>query len=146
MAQKKFATYSLADVSTTIGHPSVGQCNLSECGGGRITISHGGDIASVTKTATGYVIINKIKITDGTINMEIPNNSGADSFLRKLIKYVKASKTEEFALGTMTLNDPAGGHVFNFSGVTPQREPDDNYDQTAGNRQYVFLFAEMTED
>lgn len=145
MAQKKFATYSLADVSFVVEHEGVGQCNLSECGGGRITVSHGGDIASITKTATGYPIINKIRVTDGTINMEIPNNSGADTFLRKLIKYVKAAKTDEFAITTMTLNDPAGGHVFNFTGVVPQREPDEAYDQTAGNRQYVFLFAEMTE-
>ena len=144
MAEKIFATYSLADVATVINHPSVGKCVLSAEGGGRITISHGGDMASVTTTATGYVVINKLCIKNGTISMEIPNNSGADNFLRKLCDYVKKSKTSEFALGTMSLKDPAGNRTLNFVGVVPQREPDENYDQTAGNRQYVLIFAEMT--
>ena len=147
MAQKmkKFATYSLADIVTNIEHPSVGSCVLSDVGGGRITISHGGDIASITKTATGYPVINKIRVKDGAISMEIPANSGADDFLRKLINYVIGAKTSEFALTTMVLVDPAGNHTYNFFGVVPQRKPDENFDQVSGNRQYNLLFAEMTE-
>lgn len=145
MAEQVFATYSLADVVDVMNHPSVGKCVLSSEGGGRITISHGGDIASVTTSANGYVVINKINIKNGTISMEIPNNSNADKFLRKLIKYVKKAATSEFALTTMTLKDPAGNRTLNFVGVTPSREPDENYDQVAGNRQYTFVFAEMTE-
>ena len=142
---KVFATYSLADVVTVINHPSVGKCVLSSEGGGRITISHGGDMASVTSSATGYVVINKLRVTNGQISMEIPNNSNADNFLRKLIAYVEKAATSEFALGTMTLKDPAGNRTLNFTGVVPSRKPDENYDQVAGNRQYTLVFAVMTE-
>lgn len=143
---KKFATYSLADVVTVIAHPSVGKCVLSDEGGGRITVSHGGDMSSITPTASGFPVINKIRIKNGAISMEIPNNSGADDFLRKWIKYVDKAATSEFALATMVLNDPAGNKTLNFVGVVPQRKPDENYDQTSGNRQYSLLFAEMTEE
>ena len=139
-----FSTYSLADVVTTISHPGVGQCVLSDEGGGRITISYAGDMASNTKTATGYVVVNKLVAKDGTIGLEIPNNSNADIWLRKWIKYLKGSKTGDFANGQLVLKDTVANRTLNFTGVVPQKEPDEAYDQTAGNRQYNLLFAEMT--
>ena len=142
---KSFATYSLPDVKTVISHPSVGKCVLSDAGGGRITVSFSGDMSSVTTTATGYVVINKLVAKNGSISMEIPTNSEADLFMRKLISYIEKAKTSEFALGTMTLTDAAAGRTLNFIGVVPQKKPDEAYDQTSGNRQYSLIFAEMTQ-
>lgn len=138
-----FSVYSLADVVTTLKHPDVGNCVISATGGGRVTISYAGDLASNTTTATGYVVVNKLRSTNGQIGLEIPQNSDADKFLRKWINYVKNAKTARFALGTFILNDPAGGRTLTMTGVVPQKEPDEGYDQTSGNRQYNLLFAEM---
>lgn len=144
-AKKSFAVYSLPDVVDVFNHPSVGKCVLSNAGGGRITVSYSNDMASITTTATGYVVINKLVAKNGTISLEIPTNSEADIFLRKYIRYVERSKTSEFALATMSLTDPAANRTLNFTGVVPQKKPDEGYDQTSGNRQYTMLFAEMTE-
>lgn len=141
---KSFSVYSLPDIVNVINHPSVGKCVLSDAGGGRITVSYSNDLASVTTTATGYVVINKLVAKNGTISLEIPNNSEADKYMRKYVSYVEKAKTSEFALGTMSLTDPAANRTLNFVGVVPQRKPDEGYDQTAGNRQYNLLFAEMT--
>jgi len=147
MADKKnFSVYSLPDVVTVIEHPNVGKCVLSDAGGGRITVSYSGDMASMTTTATGYVVINKLVAKNGVISLEIPTNSEADNFLRKWINYVEKAKTGLFALTTMTLNDPAANRISSFTGVVPQKKPDEGYDQTSGNRQYNLLFAEMTQD
>ncbi len=140
-----FAVYSLADTITNINHPDVGKCVLSDAGGGRVTISYAGDMAANTTTATGYVVVNKLKAKNGSIGLEIPVNSQADIFLRKWIKYLKNSPTNRFALSSFTLNDTAAGRVLSMSGVVPQKEPDEGYDQTSGNRQYSLLFAEMIE-
>ena len=145
MAKQSFAVYSLPDVVTVMNHPGVGKCVLSNAGGGRITVAYANDLASVTTTATGFVVINKLVAKNGSISLEIPTNSEADIFLRKYIKYVERSKTAEFALGTLSLTDPAANRVLNFVGVVPQKKPDEGYDQTSGNRQYNLLFAEMTE-
>ena len=139
-----FAVYSLPDVKTVMSHSDVGKCTLSNAGGGRITVSYQNDLASVTTTATGYVVINKLVAKNGVISMEIPTNSEADTSLRRLIAYVETAKTSKFALTTLTLQDTAAGRTLNFSGVVPQKKPDEGYDQTSGNRQYNFLFAEMT--
>lgn len=141
-----FSIYSLSDVKTTISHPALRDCVLSDEGGGRITISYAGDMSSHTTTATGDVVVNKLVAKNGSIALEVPVNSSADQWLRDWIKYIKNNQTNAFALGSMVLNDTAGGRVLSMTGVTPQKEPDENYDQTSGNRQYNLLFAEMTSN
>ena len=48
-----------------------------------MTISAAGDLTSHTTTADGYIVVNKLKTTNGTITLEVPQNSVGDSFLRR---------------------------------------------------------------
>ena len=139
-----FSVYSLSDVISTFNHPDVGKMVLSDNGGGRISLSYAGDMASNTTTATGYVVVNKLVAKNGTCSLEIPMNSNADAFLRKWIKYIKGAATKKFALATLTIFDSAVNRTITLIGVVPQKEPDEGYDQQSGNRQYNLLFAEMT--
>ena len=98
----KYSVYSLADVVMTMNNPDVGMCVVSDEGGGRIVISRTGDLSSHTTTATGYVVVNKLRSTAGTIAMELPQNSPADAYMRKLIKHLTTSPTAKFALRNYT--------------------------------------------
>lgn len=138
-----FSVYSLADVITTINHPDVGKSVLSDGGLGRVTIGYEGNLAANTITATGYVVVNKLIAKNGNVGLEIPNNSDADLFLRKWIKYVKSAPTKRFALTTLTVKDSAANRTYTMTGVVPQKEPDEGYDAQSGNRQYNLLYAEM---
>lgn len=139
------AVYSLADVIVTFKYGSSKLTKvLSDCGSGRISISQAGDIGSHTTTATGYVVINKLRSPSGTCSLEIPVNSEADVFLRGWINYVKSCTNDEFANATLTLSDQMANRVTTLSNVIPQKEPDEAYDQTSGNRQYTLLYAEKT--
>ena len=140
-----YTSYSLADLQSAIYHPDVGQCVLSDAGAGKITISRAGDLSSHTTTADGYVVINKIRSVNGTVTLEIPQNSDADKYLRKWIRYVSSTATANFHRTVMTVYDPAGGILYTFNGVTPQKYPDITYDQTAGNVTYSLLVAEIIE-
>lgn len=144
MANPTFSVYSLADVETIIQHKNVGKCILSKEGGGRITISYSGDLSSVTTTATGFPVINKLVAKNGSIGLEVPVNSNADIYMRKWCAYLKKAKTSEFALSRLELADNAAGRRLSMTGVVPQKEPDEAYDQTAGNRMYNLFFAELT--
>ena len=62
-----YNVYSLPDCRTVLYHPDVGTANLHQCGHGKITISSAGDLTSHTATADGYVVVNKLKSTNGTI-------------------------------------------------------------------------------
>ena len=78
-----YNVYSFPDVKAVISHSDVGQCNLHQSGMGKITVSSAGDLSSHTATADGYVIVNRLKNTNGTITIEVPQGSVADWFLRK---------------------------------------------------------------
>ena len=142
-----YSTYSLADTYTTISNPDVGKMVLSDNGAGRIGWQYSGDISSHTNTATGHTVINKLVATNGSISLEVPVNSEADRFLSKLIKYLKkqSTPTNRFALTTLTVKDNASGVTYSFSGVTPRKVPAENRDQTASNKSYDLLFAELVE-
>ena len=137
-------TYSLLDVKAVFNHPAVGQFVVSDEGSGRVSFSYGADMASNTPTATGYVVVNKMRAEHGAIQLEIPQNSNSDEFMRKWVRYIKTAPTNEFALGTITITDGNSGRTYNMVGVVPQKDPDETFDRESGYRTYNLLFAEYT--
>ena len=105
-----------------------------------------GDLTSHTMTADGYVVVNKLKTTNGTIAQEIPQNSIGDWFLRRWAKWQKNSQDpSRVALGTLTIQDAAGGFCIVCTGVTLQKVPDRAFDRTGTNLTYMLLAATITE-
>lgn len=146
MEKKKFTTYSFEDTKAVINHPSVGQCVLTDDGAGKITIAYSGDMSSHTNTVNGYVIINKMAVKNGTVTIEVPQNSDNDLYLCRLCKYLMNAPAKQFALGVLTLTDYNTGKTTTCTGVTPQKIPDDTRDQNVTMKSYAFLAAEITEN
>ncbi len=141
----KTTVYSLADVRAVLYHQNVGQCVLSSQGLGKISVSFAGDLSSHTATADGYVVVNRLRSSHGTVTLEVPQNSSADEFLRKWARYLKSAETYLFALSALNIVDAAGNYSICCEGVTPQKIPDRAYDQTSGNVSWVLLAARITE-
>ncbi len=141
-----YNVYSLPDCKTVLAHPDVGTANLHLCGTGKITVSAAGDLSSHTTTADAYVVLNRLKTTNGTIALEIPQNSIGDWFLRRWAKWQKNSQAHSrVALGTLTVQDAAGGFSVICTGVTLQKVPDRVFDRTATNLGYTLLAATIAE-
>ena len=141
-----FNVYSLPDVKSVLSHPDIGTANLHLCGAGKITISAAGDLSSHTTTADGYVVVNRLKTTNGTIQIELPQNSIGDNFLRRWVKWARnTGKPNRIALGTLTIRDNISGYKATCTGVSLQKAPDRTYDRTATNVTYTFLAASITE-
>ena len=142
----KYTVYSLADVNTVMYHPKVGQAVLSSQGLGKIGISFSGDMSSHTATADGYVVVNRLRTSNGVITLEVPQNSSADEYLRKWARYLKNVKeTGQFAKTTLNVVDHAGNLTIACEGVTPQRIPDRTYDQAASFLTWTLLAASITQ-
>ena len=138
--------YSLPDCRTVLYHPDVGTANLHQCGHGRITISAAGDLTSHTVTADWYIVVNRLKSTNGTITLEIPQNSLGDWFLRRWAKWQKNCQDPSWiALGTLTIQDAAGGFSVVCTGVTMQKVPDRVFDRTGTNLTCTLLATTITE-
>ena len=141
-----YNVYSLPDVKSVLYHPDVGTANLHQCGIGKITVSAAGDLTSHTATADGYVVVNRLKTTNGTIQIEVPQNSIGDGFLRRWARWAKATKLpNRIALGTLTIVDNVSGFKTTCTGVSLQKAPDRTYDRTATNVTYTLLAAAVTE-
>ena len=141
-----YNVYSLPDCRTVLYHPDVGTANLHQCGHGKITVSSAGDLTSHTMTADGYVVVNKLKSTNGTITLELPQNSLGDWFLRRWANWQKNSQDPaRVALGTLTISDAAGNFSIVCTGVTLQKVPDRVFDRTATNLVYTLLATTITE-
>ena len=138
--------YSLPDCRTVLYHPDVGTANLHQCGHGRITVSAAGDPTSHTVAADGYIVVNRLKSTNGTITLEIPQNSLGDWFLRQWAKWQKNCQDPSWiALGALTIQDAAGGFSVVCTGVTMQKVPDRVFDRTGTNLTCTLLATTITE-
>ena len=141
-----YNVYSLPDCRTVLSHPDVGTANLHQCGHGKITIASAGDLTSHTMTADGYVVVNKLKTTNGTITIEIPQNGILDEFFRHWTRWQKNSQEpSRVALGTLTIQDAAGRFTVVCTGVTLQKVPDRVFDRTATNLVVTLLATTITE-
>ena len=141
-----YNVYSLPDVKSVLSHPDVGTANLHLCGIGKITISSSGDLTSHTTTSDGYVVVNRLKSTNGTITIELPQNSIGDDFLRRRAKWAKATGSpNRIALGTLTITDNVSGFKTVCTGVSLQKVPDRVYDRTSANVSYTLLATTITE-
>ncbi len=142
----KTTVYSFSDVKVVMYHPNVGQSVLSSQGLGKIAIAASGDLSSHTATADGYVVVNRLKTTNGTIQIEVPQNSMGDDFLRRWAKWARATGSpNRIALGTLTITDNISGFKTVCTGVSLQKAPDRTYDRTATNVTYTLLATTITE-
>ena len=141
-----YNVYSLPDCKSVLAHPDVGTANLHLCGIGKITVSAGGDLSSHTTTADGYVVVNRLKTTHGTITLEVPQNSVGDAFLRRWAKWARSTASpNRIALGTLTIQDSAAGFTVVCTGVSLQKVPDRTFDRTSTHLAYTLLATTITE-
>ena len=145
-APMAYNVYSLPDCKCVLYHPDVGTANLHQCGMGKIVVSAAGDLTSHTTTADGYIVVNRLKTTNGTITLEVPQNSVGDDFLRRWVRWARSTASpNRIALGTLTISDTVGGFTIVCTGVSLQKVPDRTFDRTGTNLIYTLLATTITE-
>ena len=99
-----------------------------------------------TTTADGYVIVNKLRTTNGTVTLEVPQNSVGDDFLRRWARWARSTASpNRIALGTLTIFDAVAGYSVVCTGVSLQKVPDRTFDRTGTNLTYTLLATTITE-
>ena len=109
-------------------------------------VSAAGDLTSHTTTADGYIVVNRLKTTNGTITLEVPQNSVRDDFLRRWARWARSTASpNRIALGTLTITDGVSGYKTICTGVSLQKVPDRTFDRTGTNLTYTLLATTITE-
>lgn len=141
-----YNVYSHPDCQFTLYHPDVGTCYLHAAGIDKVVVSSAGDLTTHTTTADGYVIVNKLKTTNGNVAISVPQNSQSDEFIRRWARWAKKpGNANRVALGTLSIVDAASGFNTVCTGVSLKKVPDRAWDRTATNLTYEFLAATITE-
>ena len=140
-----YNVYSYSDCKAVLSHPDIGELPLNDNGMGKIVVSAAGDLTSHTTTADGYIVVNKLKTTNGTITMEVAQNSRLDEFMRKWVGRQKDCASNRTALGTLTIQDTVAGYSVICTGVSIQKKPDRTFDRTGTNLTYTLLATTITE-
>ena len=91
-------------------------------------------------------IVNKLKTTNGTITLEVPQNSIGDDFLRRWARWARSTASpNRIALGTLMIYDAVVGFTVVCTGVSLQKVPDRTFDRTGTNLTYTLLATTITE-
>ena len=117
-------TYSFADVTFVLRHPSVGQFTFTGKGTGSVSFNNSNDATVHDVAADGAVMISKILVENGLVAINLQQVSEGHLWLLKLLKYLKEAPTSEWARASAILNVPATGEIVNFIGVSPQKRAD----------------------
>ena len=141
-----YNVYSHPDCQFTLYHPDVGTCYLHTAGVDKVVVSAAGDLTNHTTTADGYIVVNKLKTTNGEVAISVPQNSVSDNFIRRWIRYAKnPGNPNRVALGTLSIFDGASGFSTVCTGLSLKKMPDRTWDRTATNITYEFLATTITE-
>ena len=92
------------------------------------------------------VVVSKHAYKHGTLTISVNQASDFNSFLKKLVNYVKTANPSEFALTTAILRNGTTGDMWTLSGIAPQKMPDTTYDSQSGYLQYVFNVASISNN
>ena len=140
------SVYSFSDVSLVLSHPSVGLFTFNGEGLGSVGISYGVDNTVHDVAADGSVMISKVIADNGSMAINIQQTSEAQLFLKKWYNYIKAAPTSEWARASAVLRIPATNETYNMSNVSPQKRPDESYQQTGQQVAWNLLCGKITEN
>lgn len=126
-------TYSFADVSLILSHPSVGQYTFTGQGVGSVSVSRSNDMTQHDVAADGSVMVSKVISKNGLLTLNIQQTSEGHKFLKRWVSYITNAPTSEWARASAVLRNPAQGETITMQGVSPQKRADVSY-QAAGQQ------------
>lgn len=138
-------TYSFADTTLTISHPSYGSYSAYGQGLGNITIAMANDVTTHEVSADTAVVVSKSVKRNGTVVIEVAQSSGFNSWLNAWASYIEQTPTSEFASSTMVIRNTSTGRTYTCAGVTHQKKADESYQSTSQNRSWTLMCADIDQ-
>ncbi len=139
-----YSTYAFEDVNCVVSHPSVGSFSFNGAGTGNVTVAKANDMSSHDVAADGSVMTNKIRAGNGTVTITVQQTSEGAAFLKKLNAYVDNAHSSEFTRTVVTITAKEQGVNITCTGVSPQKSPDQSFQQTGQQVAFAYLAAKIT--
>lgn len=134
-------TYSFADTTLTINHPSYGSYSAYGSGLGNITVAMANDVTTHEVSADAAVVVSKSVKKNGTVVIEVAQSSEFNEWLTSFTNYLEQAVTARFAEATMVIRNNSTGRTYTCSGVSHQKKADESYQSTSQNRSWTLMCA-----
>ena len=138
-------TYSFADVSMVISHPSVGQFVATGAGLGSISTSMSTDRTAHDVSADGSVMVSKILGRNGSHTISVQQTSDLNKWLLKLYNYLEKAPTSEWADTKITVRAPTMKDLIRSTGVSFQKLPDKPFQAQGQQVSWVLMAADIDQ-
>ena len=134
-------TYSFADTTLTINHPSYGSYSAYGSGLGNITVAMANDVTTHEVSADAAVVVSKSVKKNGTVVIEVAQSSEFNEWLTSFTNYLEQAATARFAEAAMVIRNNSTGRTYTCSGVSHQKKADESYQSTSQNRSWTLMCA-----
>lgn len=141
-----YSTYSFADVSAVISHPSVGQFIASGEGLGSITTEMITDRSVQDVAADGTVMVSKVKGRNGTIAIAVQQTSSLNKWLTRLYNYLESAGTDKWAQTVIVVRAPMMQDLQICTGVSFGKLPGKPYQATGQMITWNLMAADIQQD
>lgn len=138
-------TYSFADTTLTINHPSYGSYSAYGSGLGNVQISMANDVTTHEVSADTAVVVSKSVKRNGTVTIDVAQSSGFNEWITAWANYIEQAPTSEFANTTMVIRNTSTGRTYTCIGVTHQKKADESYQSTSQNRSWTLMCADIDQ-
>jgi hypothetical protein len=139
-------TFSFADITLVISHPSFGQYSAVGEGLGNINIVLTNDVSANDIAADGKVVTSKIRSRGGSVALSMQQTSSFDRWLTKLYNYLQTAPSSEWALATITIRAPYMKETTICTGVSFQKLPDKSYQAQVQQKIWNMLAEDVQEN
>jgi hypothetical protein len=133
------STYAFEDVAAVFSHPSKGSITITGAGAGSITVARANDVSAHDLAADGSVMTSKIQARNGTVTIVVQQTSEAANWLRKLNQYLEVAASSEWTQGLCAITSKVMGVNIRCTGVSPQKTPDADFQQTGQQVSFVYM-------
>jgi hypothetical protein len=144
MHDTNHSTYAFEDVTVVFSHPSKGSITLTGSGIGSITVARSNDVSAHDLAADGSVMTSKIQARNGTVTIVLQQTSDGANWLRKLNQYLEVAASVEWTQAVCSISSKVMDVDISCTGVSPQKTPDADYQQTGQQVSFVYMAQTIT--
>lgn len=141
-----YNTYSFADVSTVVSHPSFGQFIATGEGIGSITTEMTTDRTIHDVASDGTVMVTKVKGRNGTVSIAVQQTSSFHQWLLRLYNYLEASATNQWAGVTVIVRTPGMRELETCTGVSFGKLPSNPRQAEGQKLTWSLMAADIQRD
>lgn len=138
-------TYSFEDTVLTISHPNFGTYSAYGTGIGSLSIAYANDVTKHDVAADLAVVVSKWVAKNGTVTLDIMQSSDFNAWLKKFTAFLENSDTDQFAMATMSIFNKSTGDSYYCTGVSHQKQADNNLQSQAQNRSWTMMCANISQ-